>query len=75
MYQAIRRCYRFGQTRPVEVDFITTKGGENTLRNLQRKAAAAEAMFDALITHMNDGLAIQRRHDYDTPLEMPRWLA
>lgn len=74
-YQAIRRCWRFGQQHEVTVDVVTTKGGENTLRNLQRKARAADAMFDALIAHMNDGLAIQRRHDYDTPLEMPRWLA
>lgn len=74
MYQAIRRCYRFGQTRPVEVDFITTVGGENILRNLQRKAASADAMFDALIAHMNDALRIQRRHNYSNEIEVPQWL-
>jgi hypothetical protein len=55
-YQAVRRMWRFGQQQEVLVDVVTTKGGENTLRNLQRKAAAADAMFDALIAHMNDAL-------------------
>lgn len=74
-YQSVRRMWRFGQQHEVLVDVVTTKGGENTLRNLQRKAAAAAAMFDALIAHMNNALAVQRRHDYTTPMEMPSWLA
>ncbi len=74
-YQAIRRMWRFGQQHEVTVDVVTTKGGENTLRNLKRKAAAADQMFESLIAHMNNALAVQRRHDYDTPMEMPAWLA
>jgi hypothetical protein len=42
-YQAVRRSWRFGQTEPVTVDVITTEGGQNTLANLQRKAAQADA--------------------------------
>lgn len=74
-YQAIRRSWRFGQTRPVLIDVVTTKGGEATLANLQRKATAADAMFDALIAHMNDALRVQRTHDYDTQIEVPAWLS
>lgn len=74
-YQAIRRMWRFGQTRPVTVDVVTTKGGEAILANLQRKATAADAMFDALIGHMNDALKVQRRNDYDKPMEVPPWVA
>src|SRR5690625_3445690 len=73
-YQAIRRSWRFGQTRPVTVDIITTKGGEAILENLQAKSQAADEMFDALISHMNDALKIQRRHDYDKQIEVPAWL-
>src|SRR5699024_3345503 len=53
-YQAVRRSSRFGQTQPVIVDVITTKGGEATLANLQRKSEAADDMLAALIRHMND---------------------
>jgi len=73
-YQAVRRMWRFGQQQEVLVDVVTTKGGENTLRNLQRKAAAADAMFDALIAHMNDALHVQRRHNYNNEIEVPQWL-
>jgi hypothetical protein len=74
MYQAVRRLWRFGQTRPVEVDVITTPGGCNALENLHRKAEQADQMFSALVEHMNNALAV-RGSDYDKPLEVPTWLA
>ena len=72
-YQAVRRSWRFGQTRPVTVDLVTTTGGQRTLTNLQRKAKAADAMFDALLEHMNHALAI-RRGAPDAAMEVPAWL-
>lgn len=74
MYQAVRRMHRFGQTRPVEVDFITTPGGADVLANLQRKAKAADDMFASLVAHMNDALAVHP-YTYDKNMEMPSWLA
>jgi len=74
MYQAVRRMWRFGQTRPVEVDVITTPGGRNVLANLHRKANQADRMFTALVAHMNAALAVPARV-YDKPLEVPAWLA
>lgn len=74
MYQSVRRMYRFGQTRPVEVDFITTPGGANVLANLQRKAAAADEMFTNLVAHMNDALGVTP-YNYDQKGELPSWLA
>lgn len=73
-YQAVRRSWRFGQQHPVEVDVITTEGGSRVLSNLQRKAAQADAMFTALVGHMNKARAIDA-HKYDNPLEVPTWLA
>ena len=43
-YQAVRRCYRFGQTKPVDVHIIISKKEINALRNIQRKAKQAETM-------------------------------
>ena len=73
-YQAVRRSWRFGQKSPVIVDVITTEGGRNVLANLERKAAQADAMFSALVAHMNDALAITSA-TYENPVEVPSWLA
>ncbi len=73
-YQAVRRCWRFGQTKPVEVDVITTEGGSRVLANLQRKAGQADRMFTELVAHMNQARQIDS-HKYATPLEVPAWLA
>lgn len=51
-YQAIRRCWRFGQKNDVIVDVITTKGEADVLGNLRRKSEAADAMFAALVAEM-----------------------
>jgi hypothetical protein len=72
-YQAVRRCWRFGQTSPVTVDIVTTEGGAGALANLQRKARRADDMFDALVGHMRDAAAIRRTTDYPHPVEVPQW--
>lgn len=39
IYQAERRCYRFGQTRPVSVTFVTTDAERAAALNVARKEA------------------------------------
>lgn len=73
-YQGVRRCWRFGQTKPVEVDIITTEGEKSVLSNLQRKAKAADRMFDGLVEHMNDQLRIERASEFLSKEELPAWL-
>ena len=72
-YQAVRRCWRFGQKHPVTVDIITTPGGANALAGLQRKAAQADRMFTSLVAHMRDGMHVQRDATYDKNVEIPSW--
>lgn len=72
-YQAVRRCWRFGQQHPVTVDLITTPGGSRALESLQRKAAQADRMFDALVAHMRDAQGIRRAETYDLDVEVPSW--
>jgi hypothetical protein len=74
-YQAVRRSWRFGQTKPVTVDLITTKGGVRALENLHAKSERADAMFDALVGHMNDALHIDRTTKDTQPMEAPQWLS
>lgn len=73
-YQGIRRCWRFGQNNPVKVDVVTTEGEKNILDNLQRKAKAAERMFDELIRLMNNQLNIKRDRKYPNAEVIPEWL-
>lgn len=73
-YQAIRRCWRFGQTRPVTVDYVTTEGGRGIMRNFQRKSEKADAMFANLVAHQNAALAIERASAFTKQMEVPTWI-
>jgi len=73
-YQCVRRCWRFGQTRPVTVDMITTDGQADVLANLTRKAEQAAAMFDHLVSLMWQELKIERKDNYTKQEEVPSWL-
>lgn len=72
-YQAVRRCWRFGQTRPVTVDLIGTEGDRNVMANLRRKAAAADEMFAALVRHMRGAAAIDHRRSFPEVEQVPAW--
>src|SRR3990167_174560 len=74
-YQAVRRCWRFGQPRPVLVDIVTTEGGSAALKNLTRKASQADRMFEALVAHMLDALTIDRSNRFTEDAEVPSWAA
>ena len=73
-YQTVRRCWRFGQTKAVTVDMVTTEGEKSVLSNLQRKAVAADKMFAGLVEHMQDGINIARFTEFTTAEKMPGWL-
>lgn len=72
-YQGVRRCWRYGQTRPVTVDIITTTGEVGVLKNLQRKAEAANKMFQKLVECMNKEICINRTTHKTISMEAPEW--
>jgi len=73
-YQAVRRCWRFGQQCSVTVDIVATEGEAEIQKNLQRKSDAAAEMFARLVAHMNDSLSVARVTTHNTPMEVPTWL-
>ena len=73
-YQGVRRCWRFGQESPVDVDVVTTEGGLDVLKNLQRKAHQADEMFGQLVALMNEQLNIERTESYPNAPRVPAWL-
>jgi hypothetical protein len=73
MYQAVRRCWRFGQKREVTCDIVATKSGINVVRSLERKAAQADRMFSELVKNM--GAAVERPAEVETErVEVASWL-
>lgn len=53
-YQAVRRCYRFGQSRTVEVHIFTAESEGQVLANIKRKEAQHHEMSAQMIDHMRD---------------------
>ena len=73
-YQSVRRCWRFGQTQEVVVDIVSSEGESGVMENLQRKAKAADVMFDALVKHMNDAMHVNRTAYGTDTTRRPKWL-
>lgn len=53
-YQAVRRCWRFGQTKPVKAYLIAAETEGAVLANIKRKEADAEAMAENMVSHMRE---------------------
>lgn len=53
-YQSIRRCWRFGQRRPVTAHLVLAETEARVAANLRRKEADAAKMAEAMAVHMRD---------------------
>jgi len=76
-YQAIRRCWRFGQENPVTVNIVTSEAESAVLANMKRKERQADELYDGIIREMGEFQAGDNyRGDMDTRevLEIPAWL-
>jgi len=69
----VRRCWRFGQEKPVRVTIVTTEGEQSVIRNLNRKARQADQMFDALVSHMNDAMYLASKQEFTQAEQSPTW--
>ncbi len=57
-YQAVRRCWRFGQKLPVTVDTFWTEGEVRIKNRLRAKCRRADEMFGAIVEHMHEAQSI-----------------
>jgi superfamily II DNA or RNA helicase len=81
-YQAIRRCWRFGQRRPVDVFVIRAETDSAITANYRRKEADAARLADETAIHVLEavrasvGAARREWNDYcpTAPMVIPSWL-
>jgi superfamily II DNA or RNA helicase len=81
-YQSVRRCYRFGQRRPVKVHIFSSEAEGSVIDNLKRKEADAKRMADELSAETCEALRSNilrrpRRHTLYEPsasIALPGWL-
>ena len=82
-YQAVRRCWRFGQERPVTVYIIISEAEGCVKQNIERKQADAQRMTQELVKFTKDILQAEIHHtvrmseSYNTTERMatPSWIA
>ena len=54
MYQAIRRCYRFGQKLPVNVHIVTSAAEGAVKANVERKERQAAEMKQNMVQYTKE---------------------
>lgn len=78
-YQAVRRCYRFGQEKQVNVYIVISEREENIIENIKRKQSDHERMKEEMIKIMSK-ISINEIHHHKTvrsdyrpkePMRMP----
>ena len=81
-YQAVRRCWRFGQRREVHVHVFASDLEGAVVNNLQRKERDALAMAEALSAETHDAVmqevtgVVRQSNPYspDRTVSIPAWL-
>lgn len=82
VYQAVRRFWRFGQTKPVTAHFIASELEGAVVANIKRKDADAERMAAGMVKYMADLSSAEIRgstrdkdgYDPKIKMQIPNWL-
>ncbi len=75
-YQAVRRCWRFGQKKNVVAHVVTTEAEEQIVANLQRKERQSKELFERIVSNMASHYE-HRTSEYlaERKIEVPSWLS
>jgi hypothetical protein len=82
-YQAFRRCWRYGQTRPVNVHIIVSDQESSVVDNVMRKMKAHDAMFSTMVQYtstmnqqsLSGFVKLETAYNPQTTMEIPEWLS
>jgi len=81
-YQALRRCYRFGQEREVHCHIVTDRTEGAVVKNIKRKEADAVRMAEEMTKQMayisrgelrSEG-SFAQSYNTNEKMEVPKWL-
>ena len=81
-YQAVRRCWRFGQQNEVNVHIVMSDAEESVKLNIERKQADAQRMTAEMVKYTKDILrddirgTERQQGNYNATVDMilPPWL-
>ena len=81
-YQAIRRCWRFGQTKPVDAYLIASKAEGAVKDNIERKQMQATKFMyelskrtkDILIAEINNATKMTESYIATERMSVPQWM-
>jgi hypothetical protein len=77
-YQSVRRCHRFGQTRPVHVHLIVAEGEDQIGRVIDAKSAGhaemKREMADAMKRNTASTAQVRRKYNPTKNVEIAKWL-
>jgi hypothetical protein len=72
-YQAIRRFWRFGQTKDVTVDLVYSEGQKRVMDSLIQKAKKADELFSKLNDNINQSYQVSSKQ-FDKPIQFPNFI-
>lgn len=80
-YQAVRRCWRFGQKHDVNVYIILSEKEINILKNIEKKQAQMDEMQkemtalmkEVTLSEIHHTTRITETYHPDTEMEIPKW--
>ena len=81
-FQAVRRCWRFGQKHPVDVHVITSEAECAVVDNIKRKEREAAVMIASMVEHtrsfvmdnIHKSVKLDRTYLPGKDIEIPAWL-
>lgn len=76
-YQAIRRCWRFGQTQQVNAHVICAETEGAVIQNIERKERESAIMMAKIVAHMNQDFKLGKTREmaYVQPfVNLPNWI-
>ena len=72
-YQAIRRFWRFGQTKDVTVDLVLSDGQSSVMESLKKKTDKAVQLYQKLTENVNKSFS-HKVIDFNQNIEHPKFL-
>lgn len=72
-YQAVRRFWRFGQTKEVTIDLVTSDGQERVIEAIQQKTKKAKELYENLVKNVNSEF-INEYREFNKNIKLPTFI-